>query len=87
MVESDQPSWHVVPSAAAGADSETFDAKFVDREEYVQLAISNKNLVRWDDPENDTRGLFDPATGIRYAIAESLLFRREDTKKECPLKQ
>jgi hypothetical protein len=53
------------------------DCRFVDRDEFCQLAISNKTLLRCDDPENSTRGLFDPATGIRYAIAEGNLFLTE----------
>ena len=51
------------------------DCRFVDREEYCRLAISNQTLVRWDDAASSTRGLFDPATGIRYAIAEGTLFK------------
>lgn len=54
--------------------AETTDCIFVDRDEYCELAISNQSLIRWDDPANCIRGLFDPATGIRYAIAEGNLF-------------
>ena len=73
MVESDQPSRHALPGSSHL--DETFDVKFVDREEYLRLAISNNILRRWDDTENGIRSLFDPATGIRYAIAEGNLFR------------
>ena len=64
----------LLPAGHSQVD-ETFDCRFIDREEYCRLAISNRILVRWDDPENAIRGLFDPATGIRYAIAEGNLFK------------
>ena len=51
------------------------DCRLVDREEYCRLAISNQSLVRCDDPASSTRGLFDPVTGVRYAITEGNLFK------------
>ena len=70
----ESPSRHVLPAGHTQLD-ETFDCKFIDREEYCRLAISNRILLRWDDPVKSIRGLFDPATGIRYAIAEGNLFQ------------
>ena len=58
-----------------GQDLSDVNTKFIDREEYARLAISNLFLTRWDDPNSSTRGLFDPRTGIRYAIAEGNLFK------------
>ena len=51
------------------------DVEIVDRERYTKLSISNKELVRADDPENNMRGLFDPREKIRYLISEGNLFQ------------
>ncbi|OGJ56256.1 hypothetical protein A3D88_04070 [Candidatus Peribacteria bacterium RIFCSPHIGHO2_02_FULL_52_16] len=53
---------------------EEADVEIVDRERYTKLSISNKALVRADDPENNMRGLFDPREKIRYLISEGNLF-------------
>jgi len=63
----------VLPARASQPGSA--DCQIIDRDEYCRLLICNKTLVRWDDPKSSTRGLFDPATGIRYAISEWNLFR------------
>lgn len=63
------------PSAILPREAASVDCRMIDREEYCRMAISNQTLVRWDDAANSMRGLFDPHTGIRYAIAEGNLFQ------------
>lgn len=63
------------PQSSLPCPTAGLDCRFIDREEYCRLAISNQSLVRWDDAANSTRGLFDPVSGIRYAIAEGNLFK------------
>lgn len=50
--------------------------KFVDVEEFCNLAVSRRSLVRCDEAESPMRGLFDPQTGIKYLIEEAALFQR-----------
>lgn len=63
------------PQPSLPRQAASTDCRIIDREEYCRLAISNQSLVRSDDAANSTRGLFDPVTGIRYAIAEGNLFK------------
>lgn len=46
----------------------------VDGGTYQSLLISNRNLERWDSPDQNTFGLFDPQHRIRYVIGQSELF-------------
>ena len=50
--------------------------KVVERDEFCQLLVGFRNLVRCDDARNGLWGLLDPVTGERYVIPESDLFRR-----------
>jgi len=72
-IESQHPAGSVVPMKPQAADADT-ECRFVSRDEFRDLSISIKELIRWDDPQNSIRGLFDPETGTRYAIAEGNLF-------------
>jgi len=46
----------------------------VDGGTFQSLLISNRNLERWDSPDQNTFGLFDPQHRIRYVIGQSELF-------------
>lgn len=46
----------------------------VDGDTFQSLLISNRNLERWDSPNHNTFGLFDPHHRIRYVIGQSELF-------------
>jgi hypothetical protein len=46
----------------------------VDGGTFQSLLISNRNLERWDSPDQNTFGLFDPQQRIRYVIGQSELF-------------
>ena len=41
-------------------------------EEYLTLAISNRRMLRCDDPDEGIRGLLDLATGERFFVREEL---------------
>lgn len=51
------------------------NCKFVDVEEFCNLAVSRRNLIRCDETEIPVRGLLDPQTGVRYLIEEADLFQ------------
>lgn len=46
----------------------------VDGATFESLLISNRNLERWDSPNQNTFGLFDPHHRIRYVIGQAELF-------------
>ena len=47
---------------------------FLDRNTYCEMAISNRSLVRADQPEAGVRGVMEPATGCRFLIEDEKLF-------------
>jgi hypothetical protein len=47
---------------------------FLDRHAYCEMAISNRNLVRADQPEAGLRGVMEPATGRCFLIEDEKLF-------------
>ena len=57
--------------------------RFVDRETFLRLALSNRHLVRADDSAASLRGLRDPATGITYLAAEEDLFFQHGVEDGC----
>ncbi len=78
-------SW--VETADAGASDWSTEAQMTDRltesevtvvsvdgDTFQSLLISNRNLERWDSPNQNTFGLFDPHHRIRYVIGQSELF-------------
>jgi hypothetical protein len=48
--------------------------KFVPREEFCDLLLSCKKLVRSDEPHVSVRGLLDVHSGERYLIEQEKLF-------------
>ena len=53
------------------------ECQFVERDEYVQHAVSARRLLRADEPAARVRGLLDPTTGLRLLIEEEKLIRAE----------
>ena len=51
--------------------------RFVDPEEYRQLLVSSRQLLRADEPGARLRGLVDPSTGTRFMTEEERLFPPE----------
>ena len=49
---------------------------FVDRNEFCELLLSFKKLVRSDEPAVSIRGLLDVESGERYVIGQEDLFAR-----------
>jgi hypothetical protein len=49
------------------------DGKWMAPREFVELAISNRRLLRCDQPADGVRGLHDPETGERYWIKQEYL--------------
>lgn len=49
--------------------------QFVDPYEFQNLAVSNRRLVRADDPAAGLRGLLDLDTGTCFVTEEERLFR------------
>ena len=47
---------------------------FLERDEYSKLAISNRRLVRFDEPLASLHGVLDPSTGFRYLIESEKLY-------------
>lgn len=45
-------------------------AHWIEPDEYFALALSNRRLLRCDQPGDGVRGLHDPETGERYLIRE-----------------
>ena len=52
-------------------------ARFVEAEQFVNLLVSRKKLIREDDKEAGIRGLFEPATGKSFFIEEEKLLASE----------
>jgi hypothetical protein len=50
------------------------DPVFVRRDEFCQLLLSFKKLVRSDEPARHIRGLLDVTSGVRYLIKQEELF-------------
>jgi hypothetical protein len=50
------------------------DLKFVHRDEFCKLLLSNKKLIRSDEPAVCLRGLLDVESGERYLIEQEELF-------------
>ncbi|HVT28160.1 MAG TPA: hypothetical protein VHE81_09100 [Lacipirellulaceae bacterium] len=50
------------------------DHTFVRRDEFCRLLLSNKKLVRSDEPGVRLRGLLDLESGERYLIEQEELF-------------
>jgi hypothetical protein len=51
---------------AGCAVREPVEDQLIDREEFSELAVSPRRLVRMDDAELDLLGLLDPELGIRF---------------------
>lgn len=49
---------------------------FVRREEFCELLLSTRKVVRSDEPGGSIRGLLDLETGKRYLIEQEALFER-----------
>ena len=47
---------------------------FVQREEYCNLLLSTRRMVRSDEPGHHIRGLLDLETGMRFLIEQEKLF-------------
>lgn len=45
-------------------------AHWIEPDEYFALALSNRRLLRCDQPSAGVRGLHDPESGERYLIRE-----------------
>lgn len=55
----------------------TEKCRFVDANEFLELAVSSKVVLRRDDNVGaGLRGLFNPTTGERFLIEEKHLFCR-----------
>jgi hypothetical protein len=50
------------------------DQTFVERDEYFELLLSTRKLVRSDEPAVGVRGLLDVESGKRYLIKQEQLF-------------
>ncbi|MBI1372109.1 MAG: hypothetical protein GC159_05030 [Phycisphaera sp.] len=51
--------------------------RYVDRDQFVELLLCNKHIVRCDEPGGEVRGLLDTETGQRYLISQNDLERVE----------
>jgi hypothetical protein len=51
---------------------------FVQREEFCELLLSNRRLVRSDERSIHIRGLLDPETGERFLIEQERLMSSRD---------
>jgi len=51
------------------------DCTVLSAEEYLELVVSRRHLLRADDPEGALLGLLDPQTGRRY-VTPSAYFER-----------
>ena len=49
------------------------DCRFVDSQEFCELLVGFKRLVRSDEKELQLRGLLDLDTGVRYLIDQNHL--------------
>ena len=52
------------------------DLKFVERQEFCNLLVGYRNLVRCDDEAADVQGLLDVDSGTRFLIEREKLFPR-----------
>ena len=59
---------------ACEADHGAVTVVTVDGATFQSVLISNRSLERWDSPNHNTFGLFDPHHRIRYVIGQSELF-------------
>ena len=50
------------------------ECRFVDRTEFIDLAVSPRPLRRSDEPEANVRGLLDLRTGTRFLAEVEKLF-------------
>ena len=50
------------------------ELRFVERDEFCQLLLSSRRLVRSDDRAANIRGLLDLEMGVRFLIKEDKLF-------------
>lgn len=46
---------------------------YVDPQRFCQLAVSNRQLIRADDPHAGLRGLIDQETGTKYVVESQRL--------------
>jgi hypothetical protein len=67
----------IAPPAPSSANPAPARGKYrivrVDRTQYCKLLISRKKMVRQDDYQQQSRGLFDTETGVLYQIQDSEL--------------
>ncbi len=52
-------------------------AKWLEPDEYLEMAISVRKMARCDEPDQGIRGLVDLATGQRYLIREEQALRSD----------
>ena len=49
------------------------ECRFVDSDEFCELLLGFKRMVRADESASELRGLLDPETGTRFLIEEEKL--------------
>jgi hypothetical protein len=55
---------------------ESSNATFVQREEFCNLLLSTRRMIRSDEPALRVRGLLDMDTGTRFLIEQEKLFAK-----------
>lgn len=61
----------------AGPSLGQLATQWLDPEEYLEMAISARKMMRCDEPDQGILGLVDLATGQRYLIREEQALRSD----------
>jgi hypothetical protein len=72
--DADSSDWPIEAQTTDRLTESEVTVVSVDGDTFQSLLISNRNLERWDSPNQNTFGLFDPHHRIRYVIGQSELF-------------
>jgi hypothetical protein len=67
----------ITPGKTRSALEDRSEHRFVDRDEFVRLLVSSKNLTRVDEDTSGLRGLFDVDANCTFLIDEDELFDGE----------
>ena len=67
----------ITPGKAGSALEDRSEYRFVDRDEFMRLLVSSKNLIRVNEDTSGLRGLFDVNANCTFLIDEDELFGGE----------
>jgi hypothetical protein len=57
-------------NCSEGPSAYKSSGRWLEPEEYLELAVSGRRMARCDEPDRGVRGLLDLATGERFFVSE-----------------